>query len=172
MTKQKGRLAAPRPGSSFFWGVSARDDIETVLCRIERVAENFEEVAREEIAEGVDASSPAYRKFTEYAGRLRHAVAQDDIKLAIITALRLGALGHEFMYTALMARDFVTGYKRNRGGDKGRQNRITRHDEIRRVYNEVRNAKPHLTKSATYKAVARQYDVSAHTVRRAVRGVG
>ena len=119
MTKQKGRLAVPGPGSSFFWGVSARHDIETVLCRIERVAENFEEVAREEIAEGVDASSPAYLKFTQYAGRLRRAVARGDIKSAIITALRLGALGHEFMYTALMARDFVTGYKRNRGRRQG-----------------------------------------------------
>jgi hypothetical protein len=170
-TRKRERLTAFHPGSSFFWGIRAQDGVEAMLCRIESVAEALGEVAKEEAAEGTVANSLARHAqlgFVEHTRRLKSAFAQNDIKLAVITALKLGALGHEFMYTMPMISDFLTGCSVREGGNKGRQSRVTHHNELRRLYNEERPKYP--TKGAAYRKVAQRANVNWRKIRRAVTG--
>jgi len=151
-----------RPASSVFWGILAKYGVEAMLGTIEHVAATM----------GADATPLTLllqRRFADHAWHLRLAFAQGNIKLAVITALKLGALEQE-VHDFDMIREWLVGVRVREGGVKGakRRSQETHHDQLRRTYKEVRPQ--YMTNRAAYRAVAKMRGVMPRKVRRAVTG--
>src|SRR4029079_19334598 len=134
--------------------------LEALIDRIERTAAMLER--RSPFVDQIR------RELLGYAEALRHAHTYGSMTLAVMTALRLGALEQEL---AMMCdRPSRAGVRNIAGGHKGaeRRRQQTNYDQLRQIYNEVR---PECcSNAAAYRKIEKRCGVHVRTVRRAVTG--